>query len=48
MRTIREGTAGKAKLRLVAIGKEFAGVINEGGKTVFQARGDDADAVWAE
>ncbi|MAH14304.1 MAG: hypothetical protein CMN65_00835 [Sphingomonadaceae bacterium] len=48
MKTIREGTAGKAKLRLVATGKEFAGVINEGGNTIFQTRGDDADAVWAK
>ena len=48
MKTIREGTAGKAKLRLVATGKDYAGVINENGKTIFQARGEDADAVWAE
>ena len=48
MKTIREGTAGKAKLRLVATGKDFAGIINESGKTIFQTHGGDADSVWAE
>lgn len=47
MKTIRDGTAGKAKLRLVATGKDFAGLINVAGKTVFQTRGADADEVWA-
>lgn len=47
MKTIREGSAGKAKLRLVAIGKDFAGLVNVDGKTVFQTRGEDADAVWS-
>ena len=47
MKTIREGTAGKATLRLVATGTDYAGVINEGGKTVFQTRGDDPDTVWS-
>ncbi|MGY2733599.1 hypothetical protein [Sphingomonas sp. UYP23] len=44
---IREGTAGKATLRLLATGKDYAGIINRDGKTVFQMRGEDADAVWA-
>ena len=48
MRTIREGTAGKAQLRLVETGKDFAGIILQGGKKVFETRGQDADAVWAE
>ncbi len=47
MKTIREGSAGKAKLRLLDTGKGFAGIINEGGKTVFQTSGENADAVWA-
>ena len=47
MKTIREGSAGKAKLRLVQTDKEFVGLVIEGGKTSFQTRGQDADAVWA-
>ncbi|MDF2603050.1 hypothetical protein [Sphingomonas sp.] len=46
MKTIREGSAGKVKLRLVQTDKEFVGVVIEGGKTSFQTRGQDADAVW--
>ena len=46
MKTILDGTAGKAKLRLVATGKDFAGLINVAGETVFQTRGVDADEVW--
>lgn len=48
MKTIRQGSAGKAKLRLVDTGKEFVGLIIEGGKTIFQTSGQDSDAVWNE
>lgn len=47
MRTIRQGNAGKATLRLVQTDKDFAGIINQDGKTVFQTRGPNADAVWS-
>lgn len=47
MKTIREGTAGKMKLRLVETGKEYVGIILDEGKTRFETRGQDADAVWA-
>lgn len=48
MRTIREGTAGKSKLRLVATGKNYVGIINENGKTVYRAEGNDPAMVWAD
>ncbi|MDK2767905.1 MAG: hypothetical protein KYX69_09320 [Sphingomonas sp.] len=47
MKTVREGSHGKAKLRLVQTDKEFVGLVIEGGKTSFQTRGRDADAVWS-
>lgn len=47
MKTIREGTAGKAKLRLLETGKDYAGIVNREGKTVFQTRGGNADEVWS-
>jgi hypothetical protein len=47
MKTIREGTAGKARLRLVQTGKDFVGLVLEGGKTLFQTRGENADDVWS-
>ncbi|MDP5281419.1 hypothetical protein Q9Q95_21010 [Sphingomonas sp. DG1-23] len=47
MKTIRKGTAGKATLRLVQTEKEFVGLVIEGGKTLFQTRGQDADTVWS-
>ena len=34
-------------LRLVETGKDYAGIILERGKKVFETRGQDADAVWA-
>jgi hypothetical protein len=46
MKTIREGTAGKAKLRLVQTDKEFVVLAIEGGKTIAQISGQDADEVW--
>ena len=46
MRTIRTGTAGKAKLRLVQTDTDVAGLIIENGKTTFQTQGPDAETVW--
>lgn len=46
IKTIREGTAGKLKLRLVQTDKEFVALANEGGKTMRQISGQDADEVW--
>jgi hypothetical protein len=48
MKTIREGTAGKLRLRLLETGKGYAGIILENGQKTFEAHGQDADAVWAE
>ncbi|MCC6480323.1 hypothetical protein [Sphingorhabdus sp.] len=46
MKTIREGTAGKAKLRLVDTGKGFVAIAIEGGKTILQKDGKTADEAW--
>jgi hypothetical protein len=46
IKTIRTGTAGKLKLRLVQTDKEFIALANEGGKTVKQVSGQDADEAW--
>ncbi|HVI98278.1 MAG TPA: hypothetical protein VM657_04350 [Sphingomonas sp.] len=48
MKTVREGTAGKARLRLVQSAAGFTGVVIEGGKTTFQVSGPEADTVWTE
>lgn len=47
MKTIREGSAGNARLRLVQTDKEFVGLVIEDGKTNFQTRGQDPDGVWS-
>ena len=46
MKTIREGTAGKAKLRLVQTDKEFVALAIEGGKTIKQIKAATADEAW--
>jgi len=46
MKTIREGTAGKVKLRLVQTDTGFVALANEGGKTIKQVNGQDADETW--
>jgi hypothetical protein len=48
MKTIKEGTAGKLRLRLVDTGKDLAGVIFENNKPIFQNRGTDAETLWSE
>lgn len=40
MKTIREGTAGKVKLRLVQTDTGFVALANEGGKTIKQVNGN--------
>ncbi|MBA4751844.1 MAG: hypothetical protein H2055_06410 [Sphingopyxis sp.] len=46
MKTIREGTAGKAKLRLVQTNNGFVAIAIEGGKTILQKEGASADEAW--
>lgn len=46
MKTIREGTAGKAKLRLVQTDKEFVALAIEGGKTIQQIKASTANEAW--
>lgn len=46
MKTIREGTAGKAKLRLVQTDKEFVAIAIEGGQTILQVKAATADEAW--
>ncbi len=46
IKTIREGTAGKAKLRLVQTDKGFVAIAIEGGKTILQKDGGTADEAW--
>lgn len=48
MKTIKEASAGSARLRLVETGREYVGLILDSGEKVFEARGQDADQVWAE
>lgn len=48
MKTLREGTAGKAKLRLVDSGKEFVAIALEDGKEIHRASSDDANSAWNE
>ena len=46
MKTIREGTAGKAKLRLVDTGKGFVALSIEGGKVTLKVEDTSADGAW--
>src|SRR3546814_20473191 len=46
MKTIREGAAGKAKLRLVQTNNGFVAIAIEGGKTILQKEGASADEAW--
>lgn len=48
MKTIRQGTVGKAQLRLVDTGEELAAIIVENGAKTYEARGRDADTLWAD
>lgn len=48
MKTIRETSAGKARLRLIQTGTGYAGIILEDGKKIFEARGDDEEVVWQD
>ena len=47
MKTIREGTAGKAKLRLVQTDKKFVAIAFEGGKMIMQKDGATAEEAWS-
>ncbi len=47
-RTIRTDTIGKHTLRLVAVGKTFAGLLITAGKQKERIDGEDPDAVWRE
>lgn len=47
MKTIREGTVGKAKLRLVQTESGFIAIAIEGGKTLLQKEGPSADEAWS-
>ena len=47
MKTIREEKVGKATLRIVDMGADFAGVILGGETTVAPIRGESAEVVWS-
>ncbi|MGE4306459.1 MAG: hypothetical protein AB7E24_20810 [Novosphingobium sp.] len=47
-RTIRTDTIGKHTLRLVAVGKTFAGLLITAGQQKARIDGEDPDAVWRE
>ena len=46
IKTIREGTAGRAKLRLVETDKGFVAIAIESGKTILQKEAASADEAW--
>ena len=46
VKTIRTGKVGSATLRLVQTDEAFVGIINDGGKTIAEEKGSDADEVW--
>ena len=48
MKTIKEASAGSARLRLVETGREYVGLIFDSGEKVFEAHGQDPDQVWTE
>jgi len=47
-RTIRTDTIGKHTLRLVAVGKTFAGLLITAGKQKARIDGEDPDDIWGE
>lgn len=48
VKTIRTGSVGKVKLRLVRTDKGFVAQAHENGSILHQVDGQEADAVWAE
>lgn len=47
MKTIKEASAGTARLRLVETGKDYVGILFDKGQKLFETRGSTADATWA-
>lgn len=48
MKTVRTGSVGKTKLRLVETGTGYVGLILSGGVKKFETSGADPDDVWAQ
>lgn len=48
MKTVREASFGKTKLRLVNTGKNFVGLLLSDGKKQLEISGEDGDEVWSK